>query len=478
MTTRGTPRVIKGLLVCVALIALAGCAAIEPQKGFDEIKRSVNDRVGQQVYWKTGGPEDQQVAKRVKMLLQGRMHLDEVIQVALLNNPDLQAIYEDLGIAQASLVQAGLLSNPVFSGALRFVGGGESPTLDIDVSQDFLNILTLPIRKKLAYLEFEAAKLRVTGAVIDLAADVRRAYYDAQANEQAVEMMRQVVAATGAMLTSARKLHEAGNINDLALDRQQAIHEEARLLLADVETALMLDRERLNSLMGLWGSDVVWTMSARLPDLPAEYFDTQDFEKRVIEKNLDLAATRLQIEGLTKRLGLVKATSFIPDLELGYSGEREDGVWGNGPAISLQIPIFDMRQAKRFRVVSALRKAQWQYMARAIELRAMSRSAAIDLRQSRAKVDHLLKVLLPLRQRILDGAMLEFNAMQMGVFRLLEDQRRQIETGRDYISALQEYWLSRANLEQLLSGRQAGSSLGRDGKTTLQMDMGEDNRGH
>ena len=327
MTTRGTPRVIKGLLVCVALIALAGCAAIEPQKGFDEIKRSVNDRVGQQVYWKTGGPEDQQVAKRVKMLLQGRMHLDEVIQVALLNNPDLQAIYEDLGIAQASLVQAGLLSNPVFSGALRFVGGGESPTLDIDVSQDFLNILTLPIRKKLAYLEFEAAKLRVTGAVIDLAADVRRAYYDAQANEQAVEMMRQVVAATGAMLTSARKLHEAGNINDLALDRQQAIHEEARLLLADVETALMLDRERLNSLMGLWGSDVVWTMSARLPDLPAEYFDTQDFEKRVIEKNLDLAATRLQIEGLTKRLGLVKATSFIPDLELGYSGEREDGVW-------------------------------------------------------------------------------------------------------------------------------------------------------
>ena len=39
--------------------------------------------------------------------------------MALLNNRELQALYAELGVAQADLVQAGLLSNPVFDGAVR-----------------------------------------------------------------------------------------------------------------------------------------------------------------------------------------------------------------------------------------------------------------------------------------------------------------------------------------------------------------------
>jgi len=222
---------------------------------------------------------------------------------------------------------------------------------------------------------------------------------------------------------------------------------------------MMMDREKLNILMGLWGEDVNWQMSKHLADVPADYFDIQNIEQRALEKSLDLATGRLKIESLAKSLGLAKVTSFIPDLELGFSGEREGGVWGNGPAISLEIPLFDMGQAKRFKIASQLRQAQWQYKATVIELRAASRSAALDLRQSRVKVDHLSNILLPLRQRIIDGMMLEFNAMQIGVFSLLEDQRRQIETGRDYISALRAYWLSRANVEQLFSGSLTGSPL-------------------
>lgn len=449
----------KPIVTLVFLMGLSGCASLKPQEGFDGVKKSVTERIGQQVYWKSGGAEDQQVEAQVKQLLQRQMSLQEVIQVALLNNPDLQAMYEDLGIAQAALVQAGLLSNPIFNGALRFIGGGQSPALDIDVSQDFLSILTLPIRKKRAAIEFEAAKLHITHTVINFVSQVRQAYYNAQANEQATEMMAQVVATTSAMLTAAQKLHDAGNINDLALDRQQVIHEEARLILADTKTALMMDRERLNILMGLWGEDVNWQMSKHLADVPADYFDIQNIEQRALEKSLDLATGRLKIESLAKSLGLAKVTSFIPDLELGFSGEREGGVWGNGPAISLEIPLFDMGQAKRFKIASQLRQAQWQYKATVIELRAASRSAALDLRQSRVKVDHLSNILLPLRQRIIDGMMLEFNAMQIGVFSLLEDQRRQIETGRDYISALRAYWLSRANVEQLFSGSLTGSPL-------------------
>ena len=48
---------------------------------------------------------------------------------------------------------------------------------------------------------------------------------------------------------------------------------------------------------------------------------------------------------------------------------------------------------------------------------------------------------------------MQYNAMQIGIFQLLRDREQQIETGVAYVEALREYWLARADLEQLSSGR-------------------------
>jgi cobalt-zinc-cadmium efflux system outer membrane protein len=62
-------------------------------------------------------------------------------------------------------------------------------------------------------------------------------------------------------------------------------------------------------------------------------------------------------------------------------------------------------------------------------------------------------ILLPLRERIVNEAQLQYNAMQIGVFQLLREREQQIETGVAYVDALREYWLARADLEQISSGR-------------------------
>ena len=49
-------------------------------------------------------------------MLDNDLDEDEAAQIALLNNRRLQVAYEDLGVAQAEVVQAGLLRNPVFDG--------------------------------------------------------------------------------------------------------------------------------------------------------------------------------------------------------------------------------------------------------------------------------------------------------------------------------------------------------------------------
>jgi cobalt-zinc-cadmium efflux system outer membrane protein len=102
----------------------------------------------------------------------------------MLNNRDLQGTYTELGVAQADLVQAGFFRNPILDAAVLFPLSGVRPDLQLSVVISFLDALYVPLRKRVAAAQFEDAKLRVTGTVLDFAAQVRAAFYGHQANEQ------------------------------------------------------------------------------------------------------------------------------------------------------------------------------------------------------------------------------------------------------------------------------------------------------
>lgn len=432
---------------------LGGCATVSKEEAFEDVNLDLDQRLGEQVYWKQGGPEDQEVAERIRELLAGELNAEQAIQIALLNNPMLQAKFEDLGIAQASLVEAGLLNNPVFHGEIRWPREEDGRNYDLGVSFDFLRIFTIPLRRKVAEAQFESAKLEVSAAVLDLSADVRRAFYAAQAAQQSVEMMEQVVQSTGAAFHAAERLHSAGNIADLRLANQRVLYEEARLFLAASEGEVVASRERLNVLMGVWGQDTQWRLATRMPEPPEADPDLSEIEKRAVQSSLELAAARLKLQSLAQQLGLDKNTRLLPEFEMGYVFERDDGEKEDGISLGLEIPIFDYGQARVARGQARLRQAQQEYLSTAIQVRSAARLARESLRLAHARVNHVRGVMLPLGQKIVDESLLNYNAMQIGVFRLLRAQERQIVLGRRYIEMLRDYWIARGNLDLILSGR-------------------------
>src|SRR5712691_8142817 len=271
----GTLKTICATSLVIALVS--GCASIPKDAGFDDVRKAVAERTGKHVEWYQGAPEDQAVADAVRAMMKEELTTDRAVQVALLNNPRLQATYEDLGIAQANLVQAGLLRNPVFNAGILF--RSTAPVdLEFSLVQDFLSILLLPARRQVAADQFEAVKFKVTGAVMDLAVNVRTAFYRAQAQEQTVEYMSQVVETTGAAYDAAKRLHEAGNVTDVVLANERALYEDARLALAEAELERSKGRERLNVLMGLWGADTQWKINPRLPDISNDTMDLNGLE--------------------------------------------------------------------------------------------------------------------------------------------------------------------------------------------------------
>jgi cobalt-zinc-cadmium efflux system outer membrane protein len=102
------------------LVLLTGCATFDQRAGFLDVSAAVEARSGRRLVWNSGTELDAQVAQEVLALLQRSLTVNAAVQVALLNSLELQALYAELGVAQADLVQAGLLKNPIFDGAVRY----------------------------------------------------------------------------------------------------------------------------------------------------------------------------------------------------------------------------------------------------------------------------------------------------------------------------------------------------------------------
>lgn len=239
--------------LAAATVVLAGCATTPPDHGFAELDSAVRQRTGMAVTWNHGAGAGQASSDVARSILSRPLRPEGAVQVALLRNRGLQASFADIGLAEADLAQAGLLQNPVLDTSLRFPDRLYGITdVAVALSENLLNLILLPARQQVAAAQAESVRFRVAAAVLDLVADVRTAYWRLRADQAVAILLRDRVAASDAAASLAARLHQAGNISELDLAREQADAETTRVEYADALAAGASDREELNRLMGLF----------------------------------------------------------------------------------------------------------------------------------------------------------------------------------------------------------------------------------
>ena len=460
------------------LLFSSGCASLALDAGFDDVKASVEQRSAVQIFWNNGTELDKQAAEKIHTLLQKRLSADEAVQIALLNSRELQALYSELGVAQADLVQAGLLRNPIFDVAVLFpVSGGGLPDLELSAAMNFLDIFYLPLRKRVAAARFEEVKSRVAGSVLDFSGRVRTAFYSYQADQQMLELRKTITQALAASFEVTRRLYEAGNISDLDFARERAFLEGGRLALRSAEVQVRQRREELNTLMGLWGAQTEWQSAERMPAVPKQPLQTKEIERLALEQSLELANARQRIAVAGNQLGFSRWTALLPEVHAGVSGERSEGSWEVGPTLEFPLPLFDQGQGRLGRAVAELRRSQHDYYALAVRIRATARALRDRMEGARDRALYMRDILLPLRERVVNESQLHYNAMQIGPVQLLRAKEQQIETAAAYVEALRDYWLARADLGQILAGRLPSSTRVQTAPTNGQM-RESDREGH
>ena len=458
--------VLRFALVAAAVV-FAGCASTSPAPAFKDVSRATLDRGAHPIRWNQNTAEDAEAAKAVDALLAKELTVDGAVQVAFLSNPRLRTTFEELSISQAELVQSGLLKNPVFSfGSTAWDAEHISPNLFATVEQDFLDIITMPMRKRVAATELEATKLEVGDAVLKLAAEVRSAYFAAQAAEQVAAMRRLINEAAQTSADLAQRQYDAGNTNDLTLNSELGLASQTRLDRKRSESEAAVAREHLNKLMGIWGSRTGWKLAARLPELPSIEVTLERLEAIAIEKRLDLGAARRELQALDYATSMAKTTRWtgIVNVSVEAGRLRDTRRISFGPSVALEIPLFDQRQAAIARLEAFQRQAANNLQALAIEARSDVRANRIRVAAARGIVEEYGKGLVPLRENIVRFSQQQYDAMLLGVYQLIQAKQSEFDAYREYVEALRDYWIARSDLERAVGTRLTEAAIANDRK--------------
>jgi cobalt-zinc-cadmium efflux system outer membrane protein len=315
---------------------------MKPDAAFLDVQTTVAARTGQNPRWIRDGATNRQMEETVRSLLEKALTVDAAVQISVLNNRSLQATFEEIGISQADLVQAGLLKNPQFAASFRFPDRPPSAVnTEYSVADDILDLILLSFRKKIATQQLQQTKLRVSNEVLKLIADVKSAFYTVQAREQLMSRLRIILEANEAAAELSERQHEAGTVNELDMTNQQALYNQTRLELAQAEAQARVDREKLNRFMGVAGAR--WTVAGQLPGIPQVEFPDEQLESLALTQRLEFAIASNRVALVARALSLRQNTRFLPTgLDIGFSAERDpDRQWVRGPTLELGVPIFD-----------------------------------------------------------------------------------------------------------------------------------------
>jgi outer membrane protein TolC len=437
-------------------VLLSACQAFSRDGGMSVVANVAGQSLNKDVAL-LRTPEQASAARaKVSELLRRRLTADAAVQIALLNNRGLQAAYNELGAAEAAMVQASLPPNPTFS--VERLSGPAEIEIEKRVVANILALATLPARADIAAQRFLQAQLAASEQTLRIAAETRRAYYRAVAGREQAAVLDQAKTAAATAAQLAKRLGETGALNKLDQAREQAFYAEVTAQLAAARQQAGSERERLVRLMGLWGEDLSFKLPDALPPLPRHVRSLPTIEMEAVGRRVDLQIARLELELLAKSQGLTEATRFINLFEAAgvakTTRERPSGVArrDRGFEIEFQIPLFDFGEVRVRQAEQAYLQAINLMIEKAVNVRSQARNAYRTYRSAYDIAAHYRGEVLPLRQIISDEMLLRYNAMQIDVFALLVEARQRLNVSIAAIEAQREFWLASVDLAAAIVG--------------------------
>ncbi len=484
----GVLRTCYALVACLAAGSILGCSQVEPHGDYHSAARRIEEATGESVVY---SPEKEaEGLARTNELLRDGLTLTEAVQVALLNNQDLQASFFRLGMSRADFVQSGLFSNPTLAFSAQFPEGGGRSNIQASLAQNIVDLWQIPIRQRIAQARLNETLLKVSQQAAQLVAETRQAYYFAIGAAQAAAIAEANLKLAEELRDSTQARQQAGTVSELDVNLAlgTVLAAEVEMHVSRLEAANA--RRRLATLLGLTLRAEELSLVDSLPEAPELLLSDESIVSLAIASRLDLQAADNAVAAEERRVAEEYAKIF-PDITIGPLLERNErrALPGRdivadtaraslaagqltapdiqsraqrdqerrqeidailGPALTMTLPIFDQNQAQ-------IAKARLSYEASIRERNALHRSIVQEARQAIDQATTASRLarfygatILPQSQKNLDLSTTSYRAGKTSIITVLDAQRTLLATRRLAISVQQNAASALADLERIV----------------------------
>jgi outer membrane protein TolC len=379
------------LFIFAILLYLQGCATYH-QKPLDEsaVEQGITPPSLESVRIQAGKIRHP-ILKPVEIDLDKGLTADQASIVAVIVNPTLRAARDQKGIAEAQLLQAGILPNPTFTYSLDFPTGGKTQgtvkayglTLDWDIT----SLLTHGARVDAAHAYAASVDLDIAWKEWQVAQSAKQHVYRVGFLEKQLGVASEEEKNLRENLDAVRRAVSLGDMTIIEQEAADAAFRRVHNSVLDIGRNLEQERLALNSILD-FPPEYVLPLRKDMPlPSPETFPPLKEITDGLEARRLDLLALKMGYQSEEYKLRAAVLAQF-PSISIGPTHLRDTSdIITTGFSVSIVLPLFDRNQG-RIAIEKATREQLFdEYLNRVFEARANAAGILANMRALEEQID-------------------------------------------------------------------------------------------
>ncbi len=311
--------------------------------------------------------------------------------IAVIANPALREERDRIGVANAQLLQAGILPNPTFGYSSDFpIGGNTAGTVTaygLGLDWDIRSLLTRGAKVDAARAEAASVNLRTAWDEWQVAESAKRHVYRLSYLEKQLAVGREEEAGLRKNLVAVKKAVGMGDMTAVDLSAVDATLRKIHTSVLDIEKKQEQERLTLNQILGFPPGSVIplakGTGRTSFNDVPS----LAEIMKGIERRRLDLLALKMGYKSREASLRAAIRAQF-PKINIGFSHARDNtDVISAGFSVSISLPFFDRNQGRIAIEKAGRRQLFDEYLNRVYKTRADAAAILTNIKSVEKQVD-------------------------------------------------------------------------------------------
>lgn len=379
-----------------------------------------------------------------------RLNLDQIIQEALQNNPDILAARKKWEAYKQRIPQASALEDPMFSFGIINLPTSlsfhqEDMTMkEFSISQRYPFPGKRPLRRQIAEKEAESVFSEIQGKIHQTIKDVKTAYFD----------LSHVYRTTGVTQRNKEILEDFAKVAETRYSVGLGIQQD--VLKAHVEVSKMVDelimlnqkKRALDAKIDALLNRPAGTPVGEPEEVVFRKFPLtlEELQKMALEMNPILAGMKKMIESKEKAYALAKK-EYYPDFNFRFAygqrdrlmGEKQDDMLTGMVEINIPLYFWSKQQPKIAEALADLKSSEAQYQGMKNEVLYMIADMSSMIYRLERQIDLYKTGIIPQASLQVNSALSAYRVNKADFLTLLDSQMTLYRYQLEYHQALTEY---------------------------------------